>query len=299
MKAVSAAVGMSLGTALAVASAILCWPRPSRQLVAEVPAHTAEGPAGPVETLAKDGGVAAATIAPDAPSGLMLTVAILVLLITAMVVGLVASLLRRDPATFGVDQQVEAWAGSVATPTSDGALRTITHLGDTLTVIGLGLALGGWYAWRRRSWTALAFLTAVVAGQSAAAELVKAGVERARPILSQRADFSGTSFPSGHATAATACYVGFALVLAAGRPVRIRAALIGAGAAIGVAVASSRVLLGVHWFSDSLAGVALGSSIALLAHAAFARRPRWWRTARGTSAPSTPGTISSPTAEPA
>jgi undecaprenyl-diphosphatase len=280
MEALFAAAAVSLGTAAAVALAVLAWPRPARQLVAEGPANPVESPAAPAETPASDDAVAAATIAPDAPSGVMLTIAIVILLITAVVVGVVAFLLRRDPATFGVDQQVEAWAGGVATPTSDGVLRTITHLGDTATVIGLGLALGGWFAWRRRCWTGLTFLAAVVAGQFVAAELVKAGVERARPILSQRADFSGTSFPSGHSTAATACYVGFALVLAAGRPVRTRAALIGAGAGLGVAVASSRVLLGVHWLSDALTGVALGSSVALLAHAAFARRPRWWRTAR-------------------
>ena len=195
-------------------------------------------------------------------------------------VGVVAWLLRRNPTTFGVDQQVESWANGVATPLSDDALRAITHLGDTATVLVLGSVLAGWYAWRRRSSTALAFLAAVVVGQYVFAELVKAIVERARPALSPRASFSGTSFPSGHSTAATACFLGFAFVLAAGKPVKARAALIGGAAGVGVAVASSRVLLGVHWLSDALAGVALGSSVAMLAHAAFARRPRWWRSAQ-------------------
>ena len=39
---------------------------------------------------------------------------------------------------------------------------------------------------------------------------------------------------------------------------RVRAGLAGAAVAIAVAVATSRVLLGVHWFTDVLAGLALG-----------------------------------------
>ena len=196
---------------------------------------------------------------------------------TACAIGVAAFLLRRDPTTFGVDQEIEAWAARVATGWSDEALRALTHLGDTETVIVLASVVAAWYAWRRRSATALAFLAVVIVGQWVTAETVRAIVERARPALSPRAGFSGDSFPSGHSTAAAACYLAIAFVLTAGLPRRERAALIGAGAGIGVAVASTRVLLGVHWLTDAVAGVALGTSIALLAHAAFARRPRWWR----------------------
>jgi undecaprenyl-diphosphatase len=153
----------------------------------------------------------------------------------------------------------------------------VTHLGDTEVVVMLASVLAAWYAWRHRSATAAAFLVAVIAGQWLAAESVRTIVERARPALSPRTGFSGDSFPSGHATAAMASYLAFAFVLGAGRPRRQRAALIGAAAGIGVAVASTRVVLGVHWLTDAVAGVALGTSIALLAHATFARRPRWWR----------------------
>ena len=220
------------------------------------------------------------------------------ILATACAIGVAAFLLRRDPTTFGIDQEIEAWAGRVSTAWSDEALRTLTHLGDTETVIVLATVAAAWYAWRRRSATAFAFLAVVIVGQWVTAETVRAIVERARPALSPRAGFSGASFPSGHSTAATACYLAIAFVMTAGLPRRERAALIGAGAGIGVAVASTRVLLGVHWFTDAVAGVALGASIALLAHAAFARRPRWWRTREVTSAENADSIRSWPGREP-
>jgi membrane-associated phospholipid phosphatase len=278
LPAIVAAVAVGVGVAGVVALVIARWPWPERQLVAEGPANPAERADRPAEPPI-DGAppVAPPTLAPDAPSGPLLSVALVVILATACAIGVAAFLLRRDPTTFGMDQEIEAWAGRVSTAWSDEALRTLTHFGDTETVIVLATAAAAWYAWRRRSATAFAFLAVVIVGQWLAAETVRAIVERARPALSPRAGFSGASFPSGHSTAATACYLAIAFVMTAGLPRRERAALIGAGAGIGVAVASTRVLLGVHWFTDAVAGVALGASIALLAHAAFARRPRWWR----------------------
>jgi undecaprenyl-diphosphatase len=285
LEAITVVLLVGVSVAGVVAFAVSRWPRPERELVAAGPANPTERPDRPAESASGDATIAPPTLAPDAPSGALLTVAVVVVLVTACAIGVAAFLLRRDPTTFGMDQEIEAWADRASTAWSDETLRTLTHLGDTETVIVLASVVAAWYAWRRRSATALAFLAFVIVGQWVAAESVRAIVERARPALSPRAGFSGDSFPSGHSTAAAACYLAIAFVLTAGRPRHERAALIGAGAGIGVAVASTRVLLGVHWLTDAVAGVALGTSIALLAHAAFARRPRWWRTREATSNP--------------
>ena len=104
----------------------------------------------------------------------------------------------------------------------------------------------------------LVFLVLVVGGQNVLANVVKVLVDRARPDIHPLAGFSGASFPSGHSAAAAATYAACALLH---RPSRARresqAVLAGAAVAIAVAVASSRVLLGVHWFTDVLAGLAL------------------------------------------
>jgi undecaprenyl-diphosphatase len=83
-------------------------------------------------------------------------------------------------------------------------------------------------------------------------------VERARPDISRLTGFAGTSFPSGHSTAAAATLAAIALISTRNRSRRAKIA--GASIAVGVAVAvgATRVFLGVHWFTDVLAGLLLG-----------------------------------------
>jgi undecaprenyl-diphosphatase len=113
---------------------------------------------------------------------------------------------------------------------------------------------------------ATAPLVALLAAGSAAAVL-KTLVGRARPGagLQLSAETSG-SFPSGHATDTTAFVVALALVLALvvfRRPVARLATVLAAGL-LSIAVAASRLVLGVHWPTDVVAGMALGAAAALI-----------------------------------
>ena len=116
------------------------------------------------------------------------------------------------------------------------------------------LVLGavGWATGRRRDeWAAGA---AGVALAHASAVVAKRVVRRARPALEHvphlGAVHSGLSFPSAHATSTAAAVVGYAPMV--GRPVMV--------GALG-AMAVSRVLLGVHWPSDVVAGALLGTAV--------------------------------------
>jgi undecaprenyl-diphosphatase len=51
-----------------------------------------------------------------------------------------------------------------------------------------------------------------------------------------------------------------ALLATRGRGRRARTLIVGTGAAAAVSIAATRVLLGVHWLSDVIAGLALGSA---------------------------------------
>ena len=79
-----------------------------------------------------------------------------------------------------------------------------------------------------------------------------------RPTLNPVAETLGPSFPSGHSSWSAAFFAAAALLVSMQRPRPARALIAGAGVGLAVAVASSRALLGVHWLSDVLAGLALG-----------------------------------------
>jgi membrane-associated phospholipid phosphatase len=151
-------------------------------------------------------------------------------------------------------------------------LGALTHLGDTETVVAIGIAVGVYGLWRWRRLAVPLFVLMVVLGQMLISNTIKVVIDRARPELRPRADFTGTSFPSGHTTAATATYLAVALVLAIGSSPKARAALAGAALAIGVAVGCTRVLLGVHFFSDAVAGFVIGLSWFGLCAVAFGGR---------------------------
>ncbi|WP_258593082.1 phosphatase PAP2 family protein [Mesorhizobium sp. AR07] len=157
-------------------------------------------------------------------------------------------------------------------------------------------ALGGWYLvpsalllvaanltdWRslsRRSlmlvynWTCLAFLVLCAVGLSGlTVNLLKYAIGRARPLyfddfgvlalhpFAFDARFAG--FPSGHATTMGAVF-GVALLLF---PRRWYIAL-----AITACIASTRVFVGAHYPSDTVAGFGLGCAFALVCGLVFAR----------------------------
>ncbi|WP_407566808.1 phosphatase PAP2 family protein [Polymorphospora sp. A560] len=150
----------------------------------------------------------------------------------------------------------------------------LTHLGDGRVVVGVLTATAAVVA-RRRRWRALAFVAAAPAAGTLLCRLVRARVARTRPDRALRiAD--GYAFPSNHATnatlaAAVVAGVAWSEVPAPGRP----GVLAGAVAAPAV-VGATRVLLGVHWPSDVLAGW-LVALTAVPAVAALARARRTGR----------------------
>jgi len=131
-----------------------------------------------------------------------------------------------------------------------------------LVAIGAGLLL-----WRRGLPVVVAAAPALALGVTAfLSDLAKRLVDRGRPPVSLRLLVEGEpSFPSGHAANSAAVYLTLALVLAVfvfRRPL-VRVAVVAGAGVIAGAIGTSRLVLGVHWPSDVLAGWALGTSVAL------------------------------------
>jgi hypothetical protein len=131
-------------------------------------------------------------------------------------------MVRRDSGLVNVDRAVERWAEEHATTFTDDVLAGITHLGDTLTIIAVGVAISAYGLWRWRKPAIPPFVVSVVLGQILISNTIKVVIDRAWPELRPRADFMGTSFPSGHTTAAAATYLAVALVLGVGSSPKAR-----------------------------------------------------------------------------
>jgi undecaprenyl-diphosphatase len=159
------------------------------------------------------------------------------------------------------------WA--TAAVTAGAVVRALTHLGDPLVVslatllLAAGLAAVG--AFRAAAYLAVVRVVAVVTTAG-----IKEAVGRARPDHLQAVVVAhGYSFPSGHAAGSAALWCSVAMLIAtrAPRPLVVAVALV-----VPTVVAATRVLLGVHFLTDALAGVLLGVEIAVVL-----ARLRSWR----------------------
>jgi membrane-associated phospholipid phosphatase len=206
---------------------------------------------------------------PEAATGLALTVALGLVFAAALGFGLVSDMVTSQTGLYRLDASAARWGADNATPASTWVLGMITWLGATVTVLTVTALLGGLEWLRRRRLAVLAFLLMVVVGQNLIANTVKALVDRERPPVPHLAPSSGFSFPSGHTAAAAATWAAVVLVLGRGRPFRVKAWLAAAAAAVTVAVAASRVLLGVHWLTDVIGGAALGFGWFVVCSVAF------------------------------
>lgn len=195
---------------------------------------------------------------PKSIGGLLLTVSVVAIFALSLVAGWVFDTLDNGGGFAQFDEAIAEWGAANATDLSTVTLNLITDLGGTLvvSVVTLVVALYGW--WRHRNVHVALFLVAVVVSQALVNNGLKWLIDRERPSVSQLASWAGSSFPSGHSAAAAATYAGVALVVGLAASPRMRAWLAAAAIATAMAVAATRALLGVHWLTDVVAGLAVG-----------------------------------------
>ena len=181
-------------------------------------------------------------------------------------------LLRLDERTTrAAERLVEAQPAVLA------VARVVTHLGDpplltVLTVLTVVLLL------RRGARRLALYVLLVRLGAVLLSTTLKAVLERARPVFDVPvATAAGYSFPSGHALGASAFWLSTAVVLLPLVAPRRRRLLLVAAAGVAGLVAASRVLLGVHYLSDVLGGLLLGTGWTVVCTSLFAL----WRREEG------------------
>ena len=191
-----------------------------------------------------------------------------------------------------IDSSIHDWAVSERTSGATTFFTIMTIIGSPaalavlLTIVGIILAIRGRWRW-------LIYLAVTAGGGALLDQELKRYFARARPVAAEmlrRAN--GYSFPSGHAVG-SAVALG-ALAYLAFRAIRSWPAKTAAIAFLYTVVASvalSRVYLGVHWISDVLAGVTVGTAWVTTTTVAYETLRRI-RRMRGRSEPSSRGVMS-------
>jgi undecaprenyl-diphosphatase len=157
------------------------------------------------------------------------------------------------------------------------ALDAVSLLGKPL-LLGACVAVGAVFVYRHGRWRLALFLVFTAIGGGLVDSAVKIIVNRPRPVLeSPLASAFGKSFPSGHAMSSTVTYGALLLVLLPALPRRGRPFAIAGTIALVASIGMSRLLLGVHYVSDVVAGYALGLAWVLGSAALF----NIWRRERG------------------
>ena len=168
----------------------------------------------------------------------------------------------------GIDSYIFHSLQDLRTPWIDNSMVFITHFGSQ-SLLAFVLAGGtAWLLWKGYSKAAWHWLAVYIA-TGLLTWVLKNTVQIARPVNFQ----SGFSFPSSHTSMSLAVYGFLALMIARELPVQRRWIPYTSAGVLIFLIAMSRLYLGVHWFSDVLAGFSLGLAWVALIGIAYDRHP--------------------------
>jgi membrane-associated phospholipid phosphatase len=153
----------------------------------------------------------------------------------------------------------DAIGGSISSATRM-AFATVTHLGDPLTRLALGIAVATALILRGERWLALCLLFAT-GGNGILNLALKFVFERARPLHDHGPALAqGWSFPSGHSSGSVVLYGMLAYIAIRLFPAAWHLPAVLVATAIAFSVGCSRVFIQAHFASDVVAGFASGAA---------------------------------------
>jgi undecaprenyl-diphosphatase len=143
-------------------------------------------------------------------------------------------------------------------------VRDVTALGSAVVVTTLSLLVVGFLVLRQR-WGRIGLIVVTVGGAYLASDLLKTQFARTRPdVVPHLADVQSESFPSGHSMVSSVVYLTLGALLAqACTRRREKIYLIATAFLLTFLIGLSRVMLGVHYPTDVLAGWSAGTAWAL------------------------------------
>ncbi|NBA97490.1 bifunctional DedA family/phosphatase PAP2 family protein [Pseudomonas sp. R5(2019)] len=178
-------------------------------------------------------------------------------LTAALTLLMLAALLIGWPHLVQLDQGLMTLIQEHRSRAVDGAMVVVTRLGDFRTQLFVGALLTSLLLLTRQ-WRHFIFVGVTLLGTALGNGSLKWLFARARPeVLS--APLTTFSMPSGHSSASFALFLALAVLAGRGQPPRMRLTWLLLGCLPALAIASSRLYLGVHWPTDVLAGALLAS----------------------------------------
>jgi undecaprenyl-diphosphatase len=211
--------------------------------------------------------------------GLRVTVFALAFALVAVPFGLLVSQVRGDGRLVDIDtaglDRLHRWVRG--SPGVVGPLKAVSDLGTPIW-LWLVVLVASVVLVRAGRIRLLVFLLVTVLVGSLLDTVVKIIVDRPRPVLLDPvAHARGKSFPSGHAMSSTVVYGSLLLIFLPGFARKWRRVLVAGVVGLVLAIAFSRLALGVHFLSDVLGGIVLGLAWLALSTATFSI----WRVERG------------------
>ena len=160
--------------------------------------------------------------------------------------------------TQAIDKTLMLLVERLHSPLLDWVMRGASIIGGTVVVTLICLILGAIF-WRRKQRVYFTALAITAIGGTGLNLLIKQLFDRQRPQLWQitTGEPNTSSFPSGHAMLSLVIY-GFICYLLARHFRRWRWWIVSLIIGLIVLIGFSRVYLGVHWFTDIIAGQAAG-----------------------------------------
>ncbi len=183
---------------------------------------------------------------------------LLVTLVICAVAFLVAYSISQLEVLHQIDIDVSEWFARRRSPMGDAIVVVITMLGDTPVQIFAFCACAVSFLPQRRI-AIYCLVTGLLA--STCVTLSKDALDIARPVLVVNLP-SSPSFPSGHA-AGFSSMIAFAWIFLRRLQIDRRYLIDLVCVSLIALMACSRMYLGVHWFSDVSAGIALGTFISV------------------------------------
>jgi membrane-associated phospholipid phosphatase len=168
------------------------------------------------------------------------------------------------------DLEFSRWLHEHSSSTLVSLFKVVTLAGNVafLALLTVAVAL---YLLRRRLFNAAALFAVAALGIEIVNPLLKLLFHRPRPVLAY-VHIDTYSFPSGHAAGASAIYGVALYLLARGSAPRRRVVCGIAYVALVVVIGFSRLYLEVHYLSDVLAGLSLGTAWAFACLFAYEAR---------------------------